>query len=554
MPRYNISPEKTFQYYNFFLNNGRGSIIAPGANTEAYMEKISILWADDEIDLLKPHILFLEQKGYEVVTSNNGDDAMDIIRSRPFDIVFLDEHMPGMSGIETLAGIKALYPNLPVVMITKSEEESIMEDAIGSNISDYLIKPVNPNQILLSLKKNLENRKLISEKTTMAYQQEFRTIGMDISMGLNYDEWVEMYKRLVRWELDLERTADSNVRDILNMQKTEANQVFAKYVEKNYRDWVSGQGGDRPVMSPTLFREKVFPHVKDGRPLFVLLIDNLRYDQWKAIQPRIEEYFRVDQDEVYYSILPTTTQYARNTIFSGLMPLEIENRFPNYWVPEEAEGSKNQYEGELLGEQLKRLGKGNKYSYHKVLNLETGRRLSDNLSNLFQNDLNVIVYNFVDMLSHARTEMEIIRELADDEPAYRSLMLSWFEHSSLLDIIRQLSDKKIPLIITTDHGSVKVEDPVKIVGDRNTTTNLRYKSGRNLNYEKKDVFEVRNPADISLPKSNVSTSYVFCRNNDFFAYPNNYNYYVKYYRNTFQHGGISLEEMLIPIITLSPKA
>lgn len=518
------------------------------------MEKISILWVDDEIDLLKPHILFLEQKGYEVVTSNNGDDALDIIRSRPFDIVFLDEHMPGMSGIETLSGIKALYPNLPVVMITKSEEESIMEDAIGSNISDYLIKPVNPNQILLSLKKNLENRKLISEKTTMAYQQEFRNIGMDISMGLNHSEWAEMYRRIVRWELDLEKTSDSNVLDILNMQKTEANQVFSKYVEKNYRDWVGGKAEDRPVMSPTLFRDKVFPQVKEGRPLFVLLIDNLRYDQWKAIQPRIEEFYRVDRDEIYYSILPTTTQYARNTIFSGLMPLEIENRHPRYWVPEEAEGSKNQFEGELLGEQLKRFGKSYKYSYNKVLNLETGRKLADNLSNLYQNDLNVIVYNFVDMLSHARTEMEIIRELADDEPAYRSLMLSWFEHSSLLDIIRQLSEKKIPLIITTDHGSVKVQDPVKIVGDRNTTTNLRYKSGRNLNYERREVFEVRNPAEIYLPKSNVSTSYVFCRNSDFFAYPNNYNYYVKYYRNTFQHGGISLEEMLVPVITLSAKA
>ena len=293
------------------------------------MENISILWADDEIDLLKPHILFLEQKGYEVVTSNNGDDAMDLIRERPFDIVFLDEHMPGMSGIETLAEIKAIYPNLPVVMITKSEEESIMEDAIGSKISDYLIKPVNPNQILLSLKKNLENKKLISEKTTMAYQQEFRTIGMDISMGLNHDEWVEMYKRLVRWELDLEKTTDDNVLDILNMQKTEANQVFSKYIEKNYVDWINGRGDDKPVMSPTLFKDKVFPMLKEGKPLFVLLIDNLRYDQWKAIQPRIEEFYRVDKDEIYYSILPTTTQYARNAIFPDLCPQRSKNVIRN---------------------------------------------------------------------------------------------------------------------------------------------------------------------------------------------------------------------------------
>lgn len=518
------------------------------------MENISILWADDEIDLLKPHILFLQQKGYEVVTSNNGAEALDIIRERDFDIVFLDEHMPGMSGIETLEGIKNMYPNLPVVMITKSEEESIMEDAIGSNISDYLIKPVNPNQILLSLKKNLENKKLISEKTTMAYQQEFRSIGMDISMGLDHEQWVDLYKKIIRWELDLGKTTDDNVIDILNMQKNEANQVFAKFIEKNYIAWLSGEEESRPVLSPTLFKDKIFPGLQTGKPIFVLLIDNLRYDQWKAIQPMIEEYYRVDSDDIYYSILPSTTQYARNAIFSGLMPLEIQKRHPQYWIPEEAEGSKNAHEGDLLGEQLKRFGKNIKYSYNKILNLDAGRKLAENLSNLYHNDLNVIVYNFVDMLSHARTEMEIIRELADDEAAYRSLMVSWFEHSSLFDIIKQLSESQIPIMITTDHGSVRVEDPVKIVGDRNTTTNLRYKSGKNLNYEKKEVFEVRNPDDVYLPKTNVSTSYVFCRNNTFFAYPNNFNYYVKYYRNTFQHGGISMEEMLIPIITLSPKA
>ena len=518
------------------------------------MENISILWADDEIDLLKPHILFLQQKGYEVITSNNGAEALEIIRERDLDIVFLDEHMPGMSGIETLEGIKNMYPNLPVVMITKSEEESIMEDAIGSNISDYLIKPVNPNQILLSLKKNLENKKLISEKTTMAYQQEFRSIGMDISMGLDHEQWVELYKKLVRWELDLGKTTDNNVMDILNMQKNEANQVFAKFIEKNYIAWLSGEEESRPVMSPTLFKDKVFPGLKAGKPVFVLLIDNLRYDQWKAIQPMIEEYYRVDTDDIYYSILPSTTQYARNAMFSGLMPLEIQKRHPQYWIPEEAEGSKNAHEGDLLGEQLKRFGRNIKYSYNKILNLDAGKKLAENLRNLYHNDLNVIVYNFVDMLSHARTEMEIIRELADDEAAYRSLMVSWFEHSSLFDIIKQLSENEVPIMITTDHGSVRVEDPVKIVGDRNTTTNLRYKSGKNLNYEQKEVFEVRNPGDVYLPKTNVSTSYVFCRNNTFFAYPNNFNYYVKYYRNTFQHGGISMEEMLIPIITLSPKA
>ncbi|MFA8449829.1 MAG: response regulator [Bacteroidales bacterium] len=518
------------------------------------MEKIKILWADDEIDLLKPHILFLEKKGYDLSTANNGDEALDLVKTEHFDIIFLDENMPGITGLETLEQIKKLYPNLPVVMITKSEEEQIMEDAIGGKINDYLIKPVNPNQILLSLKKNLENKKLVSEKTTHNYQREFRNIGMELTNNLHHSEWIDVYKKITHWELELEQSNDDGVTEILKMQKEEANTVFAKYYERNYIDWINGHEEDRPILSHTLLREKILPVVEESdRSTFVLLIDNLRYDQWKAIQPKIEEYFRVSDDNIYFSILPTTTQYARNALFSGLMPLEIQKKYPKYWISESEEGTKNQYEEELLGEQLKRFGKDIRYTYNKVLNLNAGRRLVDNLPNLLNSKLNVIVYNFVDLLSHARTEMEIIRELADDEPAYRSLMLSWFEHSSLFDIIKYIAQKDVNLIITTDHGSVRVQNPVKILGDRNTNTNLRYKFGKSLNYNKKEVFEVKNPDHIFMPRANVSTAYVFCKKNDFFAYPNNYNYYANYYKNTFQHGGISMEEILIPIITLRSK-
>ncbi len=517
------------------------------------MESGIILWADDEIDLLKPHILFLREKGYEVLTTNNGDEAIDLLKTRPFDIVFLDENMPGLSGIETLSLIKKSYPNLPVIMITKSEEEHIMEDAIGSSISDYLIKPVNPKQILLSVKKNLDNKRLISEKTTHAYQQQFRSIGMEISNRLNHVEWVEVYKNLVFWELELEKSNDQGIVDVMLQQKNEANQVFCKFVENNYLDWVNGRVANKPIQSYNLLREKVFPYIADAQPLFMILIDNMRYDQWKILQPIIEQYYRVEHDELYYSILPTTTQYARNTLFAGLLPSEIEKKYPKYWVNEDEEGSKNQFEGELLGEQLKRFGKDIKYSYTKILNLTAGRKLVETLPNLMSNKFNVIVYNFVDMLSHARTEMEVIRELADDEPAYRSLTLSWFEHSPLLDIIRYLAEKKVNVVLTTDHGSVRVDTPVKVIGDRNTNTNLRYKIGRSLNYDKREVFEIRNPQDALLPKSNMSSSYIFCRRDDFFAYPNNYNYYVNYYRNTFQHGGLSMEEMMVPVIYLKAK-
>jgi len=517
------------------------------------MSKIRILWADDEIDMLKPHLIYLEQKGYDVDAVNSGDEALDLLKENFYDIVFLDEQMPGLSGIETLEQMKSSHPNLPVVMITKSEEETIMEDAIGSNIADYLIKPVKPSQILLSLKRNLENRKLAGEKATMTYQQQFRELSMRIMDRMDSQEWVEVYKKLVGYELSLEKTDDPGIREILNMQKSEANNTFAKFYQDNYHDWLYSKGEEKPTMSHTLMKDKVFPALKEDKKVFFLLIDNLRYDQWKAIQPMISRYFRVENDDIFYSIMPTTTQYSRNAIFSGLMPNDIRKRYPRFWIDENQEGTKNQFEKELLEEQLKRSGINKRVSYNKILNLNAGKKLFDNISNLMTNDLNVIVYNFVDMLSHARTEMEIIRELADDEPAYRSLMVSWFEHSSLFDIIKYLSEKDISLFIATDHGSIKVTDPVKIVGDRNVNSNLRYKFGKSLAYNAKEVFEVKNPEEYFLPKINVSTAYVFGRANDFFVYPNNYNYHMNYYRNTFQHGGISLEEVLIPVISLTSK-
>jgi CheY-like chemotaxis protein len=517
------------------------------------MDKIRILWADDEIDLLKPHIMFLKEKGYDVITSTSGIEAVEIIGKEQVDIVFLDENMPGISGIETLSRIKAKKSDLPIVMITKSEEENLMEDAIGSKIADYLIKPVNPNQILLSLKKILENKRLVSEKTTTGYMQEFRNIGMTLSDRLSWPEWVEVYKKLVYWELELEKSNDESMHEILTMQKREANVAFAKFIGNHYVNWLNGKDKEAPTMSHTLFKNKVMQHLDKEGPVFFLLIDNLRYDQWKMLQPVINQYFRVEEEDLFCSILPTATQYARNALFAGLLPSEIEKNFPKMWKNDDDEGGKNLHEEDFLAANLKRSGKDVKFSYNKITNYAAGKKLSENLNNLMQNKLNVIVYNFVDMLSHARTEMEVIRELADDDAAYRSITLSWFEHSALHDIVKIIADKKCRMIIATDHGTIKVTEPTKVVGDRNVNTNLRYKQGKNLDYVKKDVFEIRNPSDGFLPKNNVSTAYIFATEDMFFAYPNNYNHYVQYYRNTFQHGGVSLEEMIIPYISLSPR-
>lgn len=517
------------------------------------MDKIQILWADDEIDLLKPHILFLNQKGYDVKTANNGIDAVDLFKTNNFDIVFLDENMPGLSGLETLAKIKSVNDLIPVVMVTKSEEEYIMEDAIGSKISDYLIKPVNPNQLLLSVKKHVEGKRLVSEKTNSSYMQDFRQIGMTLSDRLSYSEWIDVYKKIIYWDLQIENSKDRSMAEVIKNQKSEANSQFFKFIERNYLDWLNSKTPDKPNMSHTIFKNKVAPELDKEGTVFLLMIDNLRLDQWKMIQPMISDYFRVDDEDAYISILPTATQYARNAFFAGLMPSEMQKKYPQWWLNDEDEGGKNLHESDFLGEQLKRLGKNIKYSYTKITNHEAAKKMVDNLNNLMQNKLNVIVYNFVDMLSHARTEMEVIRELADNEAAYRSITVSWFEHSPLFEAIKIMAAKNVRLIITTDHGTVHVKEPSKIVGDKNTNTNLRYKQGKSLAYEKRDVFEIKKPEEAFLPKLHPSSAYVFAKEDMFFAYPNNYNYYVNYYKNTFQHGGVSLEEMIIPFVVLSPK-
>lgn len=514
-----------------------------------------LLWVDDEIELLRSHIFFLEKKGYEVRTVSNGSDAIDQCRTQTFDLILLDEQMPGLSGLETLQQIKDIHPATPVVMVTKSEEEDIMDQAIGSKIADYLIKPVNPNQILLTLKKNIHRKEIETEVTQSGYQQNFMDISMQIQNSNNFQDWVEVYKRLVRWELELSST-DSSMTEMLHMQKEEANNGFAKFIKKNYLNWVAPQQktkeADKPTLSTDIFKQKVFPLLDNGNKVFLMVIDNFRFDQWRLLATEIGDSFDIDE-QLYLSILPTATQYARNAIFSGLMPQQIAKMFPELWVDEDEEEGKNLNEEPLIRTQIERYRRHDKFSYHKINTSNDAEKFMKQIPNLNQNDLNVVVINFIDMLSHARTEMKMVRELASNESAYRSITLSWFRHSVLTDLFRWLAQTNYKVIITTDHGSIRATKPVKIVGDRNTNTNLRYKLGKNLSYNDKELFVIKEPAKAQLPSPNLSTNYVFATGDAFFAYPNNYNYYVSYYKDTFQHGGISMEEMLIPLVTLSPR-
>ena len=506
-----------------------------------------LLWADDEMELLRPHLLFLEKKGYEVVTVTNGIDAIEECRQRAFDLILLDEMMPGLTGLETLQRIKELQPAVPVVMVTKSEEENIMNQAVGQNIADYLIKPVNPNQILLTLKKFIHRREIVAEVTQTAYQQQFQQIGMQIMDCRTWNDWTDLYRQLVRWELQLSAT-DSAMADMLRMQKEEANIGFTKFVKKNYLSWLEER---EVMMSPDVFKQEIFPRLSAGEKVFLIVLDNFRYDQWKTIETELAD-FEIDE-QLYCSILPTATQYARNAIFSGLMPDQIARMFPDLWVDEDEEEGKNLNEAPLIRTQIERYRRHDSFSYHKINTTDEADRYMNQLQSLEKNDLNVVVINFIDMLSHARTESKMVRELAHDEAAYRSLTLSWFQHSIMSQLLRQLAQTDYRIVITTDHGSIRTNSPVKIIGDRNTNTNLRYKLGKNLSYDDKDLFVIKEPQKAFLPSPNLSTSYVFATGDKFFAYPNNYNYYVTYYRNTFQHGGISMEEMMIPFITLKGK-
>ena len=516
-----------------------------------------ILWADDEIDLLKPHILFLERKGYEVTGFTDGGSLLDALEEdRIVDVVFLDENMPGLTGLETLQRIKERRPHLPCVMITKSEEEHIMEEAIGSKMADYLIKPLNPSQILLSLKKILDQKRLVGEKAMSDYQREFRELSMRLMDRLGREDWEDIHKRLVHWDLELTASGDAGMAEVLRMQKQDAGRQFARFVTDQYGGWLAGlnrcDDPEEPLLAPKVLADSVKPLLDAGRKTLLVVIDNFRYDQWRVLAPLLNERWQLNSERMHWSFLPTATQYARNAMFAGMTPARIAEVHPQWWKDEQARGSKNAHEADLLGAQLDRWGFTGDWGYHKITDLQAGKKLLEDFHQWKDRDFTAVVFNFVDMLSHARTESEIIKELAEDEAAYRSLTQSWFEHSPLRELLDRASDAGFELVLTTDHGTVQVADPVKVQGEKEVTDNPRYKTGRNLRHGD-DVFAVDRPEAFGLPKSHLSSRYIFATERDFMVYPNNFNRFVRYLDGTFQHGGISMDEMLVPLVHLVPR-
>lgn len=520
-----------------------------------------ILWIDDEIELLKPHIILLEQRGYRVSTASNGEDAIELVASQHYDLIFLDEMMIGISGLETLPKIKEIDPGTSVVMVTKNEAESLMEEAIGKKIDDYLTKPVNPTQILLACKKFIEADRIETEVFTQNYMRTFAETSQKIFGKPNWREWVEIYKNLVRWSIELDKLNDQGLKESLNTQFRDANAEFSSYIEKHYRDWIFADSKlvdqDIPYFSPNVQDQWLRSHLESDGPTFFLVIDCLRYDQWLIMEDLLKNLYVFNTD-FYCAILPTATPYCRNSIFAGLYPIDIKKHYPQYWTVEanSEEHSQNKYEKELLESWLirRRIELKSKPNFIKIFDTDFGKKVEREILQYTKSELTAIVVNSLDMIAHSRSDYAILKEIAPDESAYRSLTRSWFLHSSLYGMLKTLAKvPRVKIVITTDHGSVRCMKGVKVLGDKDTSTSLRYKFGKNVQTESKMAMQVKNPEDIKLPKEGITVNNVIAKDEAYFVYPTDYHYYLSKYKDSFQHGGISLEEMVVPVITLSPR-
>ncbi|MCL5267888.1 MAG: PglZ domain-containing protein [Bacteroidetes bacterium] len=522
-----------------------------------YGEKRKILWVDDEIELLKPHVIFLEDKGFQVDTATNGQDAIELVKQNfhyeNYDLILLDEMMAGMGGLSTLEVIKGIAPEIPVVMITKNEAESLMEEAIGQKISDYLTKPVNPSQILLTAKKIMDGHRIAGERVSKDYVSDFREISSRLESNLDYPDWIDIHQKLTYWELQVDEHPETGLKEPLTDQRRAANAAFGKYIDGVYREWV-GKKTDRPKLSHEVFETYVMPRMTSQKPVVLIVIDCMRLDQWLIMEEFLRDYYAVSKD-FYYSILPTATPYSRNAIFSGMLPLEMEKRFPEIWDKgnSDDDSSRNRFEKELLTDLLQRKRLRIDPKYIKIIDPDFGKNVVSNVPSFARSPLTAIVVNFVDILAHSRSDSDILKEIAPDESAYRSLTRSWFQHSYLLDLFAALAQTDATVIVTTDHGSVRSLRGSKVLGDREASTNLRYKFGRNLKCDNRQAIFVKNPEEFMLPRRGVTINYIIAKEDFYFVYPTDYHKYLEQYHDSFQHGGISLEEMILPVVYLEPR-
>jgi len=517
-------------------------------------KKGRILWVDDEIELLKSHILFLRSRGFDVTSVSNGKDAIELVAKENFHLVLLDEMMPGLDGLSTLETIKETSPGLPIIMITKNEEESLMEKAIGKKITDYLTKPVNPSQILMACKKVIDQQRIATEQAAQNYMSEFHRISNKLYDKLNSNDWIEIYSKLARWDLEFDDYPDLGLKETLVDQFRDCNIEFAKYIEKKYPEWLKSDYHFRPTLSPDVLKKNVFPLLKENKKVLFIILDCMRLDQWYTFESLLYDFYNIETD-FHYSLLPTATPYTRNAMFSGLFPAEIQKMYPDIWPEEPETTSMNKHEHKMLEEYLRReeIKLKNGCHYIKVLTSQEGWNVDRKIKSFLGNSFLALVINFVDILAHRRSESDIIKEILPNESSYRSIVRTWFKHSWIYSVLRKFSEYGFHIVLTSDHGSIRVQNDVKVIGDKDTSTNIRFKYGKNLNCPPKYSLVIKDPAKYKLPDIGINTNYLISKENYYFVYPTNYHKFQSYYHDTFQHGGISMQEMILPVVKMTPK-
>ncbi|MCX7757605.1 MAG: response regulator [candidate division WOR-3 bacterium] len=501
-----------------------------------------ILWIDDEIELLKPYIYLLTEKGYNITTASNGPDGLALAQKTNYDVVFLDEMMVGMDGLTVLEKLKSYDPNIIVIMITKISEEELMNRAFSQLADDYIIKPFTPNQILAVLKRIYEKKILVSEKI----KRDFSQLQLKRRDIVDFRDWVKYYLTLLYWQTNIERFGDNTLRESFAQEKFESNKEFVRYIEKNYSRWIKENSG--PILSNKFFVNFILPHLKNQK-VYLFLFDSMTVAQWLALVPILREYYDITT-QYYFSILPTATPYSRNAIFSGMLPLEIYKNYPQYWVFEES--GQNRFEEELLKIQLAKLGFFNKILFVKISRTDDLASIENVLLN---NEcfLSIIIINFLDLLIHSIRTQRLLDEIVNSEQTLIHLTKIWFTNSEIFNLLAKLRKENNLIIITSDHGFIKVGHPTVIYGGREISSNLRYKYGNALRVDEKAAFLVERPEDLMLPVERRGIKFAIAKMDYYFIYPTKFHEYEATYKYSYQHGGISLEEMILPVAFLTPR-